>query len=123
MLQEFRDFIMKGNILEIAIGLVLALYFQVIIGAVLDGMIYPVIAAIFGEPNFQNIGFDIGDSGARIRIGLVLNAIISFLIVAFVLFLIMRATTSMKKKDEAAAPSGPSDNDLLTEIRDSLRNR
>lgn len=120
MLQEFRDFIMKGNILEIAIGLVMALYFQVIISAVLDGMIYPVIAAIFGEPNFQNIGFDIGDSGARIRIGLVINAVISFLIVAFVLFLIMRTAANMKKADEADA--GPSDNDLLTEIRDSLRN-
>lgn len=117
MLQEFKDFISKGNILEVAIALVMALYFQEIINSLLDGVIYPIIAAIFGEPNFENIGFDIGD--ARISIGLVMNAVISFVIVAFVLFLIVKAYNNMRKADEEDA--GPTEVDLLTEIRDQLR--
>ena len=121
MLAEFKDFIKQGNILQVAIGLVLALYAQKIIDALLNGVIYPIIAAVFGEPNFENIGFDIGDSGARISIGLVINAVISFVIVAFVLFLIVKAAAKMQK--EAEDDDGPSEVDLLTEIRDSLRNR
>jgi len=119
MLQEFKDFISKGNILEVAIGLVMALYFQEVINSLLDGVIYPIIAAIFGEPSFENIGFDIGE--ARISIGLVINAVISFVIVAFILFLIVKAYNNMQKKDEETAE--PTEVELLAEIRDSLRNR
>lgn len=118
MLQEFKDFIGKGNILSVAIGLVIALYFQEIINSLLDGVIYPIIAAIFGKPNFESIGFDLGD--AFVSIGLVLNAIISFVVVAFILFLIVKGYTSMQKADEEE-DAGPSETDLLTEIRDQLR--
>ena len=58
MLKEFKDFINKGNVVTIAVGLVMALYFQKIVDAVLDGVINPLIAAIFGESNFTEIGFD-----------------------------------------------------------------
>src|SRR4029078_4020169 len=86
MFEEFKEFLNKGDIITIAVGLILALYFQQIINALLVGVIFPIIAAIFGKRNFLDIGFDIGD--ARISIGLVLNAIISFVVVAFLLFLI-----------------------------------
>ncbi len=118
MLQEFKDFIKQGNILQVAIGLVMALYAQSIIDSLLEGVIYPIIAAIFGKPSLGDIGFDIGDS--RINIGLVIDAIISFVIVAFILFLIVKAWNKYNKDDE---DSGPSDNDLLVEIRDALQNR
>lgn len=118
MLQEFKTFINKGNVLAAAVGLVMALYFQEIINAVLDGVIYPIIAAIFGKPSLGDIGFDIGDS--RISIGLVIDAIIMFVIVGFVLFLIVKAWNKTQKPEEAV---GPTEVELLTEIRDSLRSR
>jgi len=117
MLAEFKDFIKQGNILQVAIGLVLALYAQKIIDALLNGVIYPIIAAIFGKPDFRAIGFDIGD--AFISIGLVIDAFISFVIVAFILFLIVKAWN----KSNPPEADGPSETDLLIEIRDALRAR
>src|SRR4051812_29373726 len=78
MLEEFREFLNKGDVVTIAVGLIMALYFQQIINALLNGVIFPIIAAIFGKRDFFDIGFDLGD--ARINIGQVLNAIISFVI-------------------------------------------
>ena len=126
MLREFKDFINKGNVVAIAVGLVMALYFQKIVDAVLEGVINPIIAAIFGEANFRDIGFDIGD--ARISIGLVIDAVISFLAVAFFLFLVVKGYNHMKA--QALREKGPEDPEapapelaLLTEIRDELRAR
>jgi large conductance mechanosensitive channel len=83
---------------------------------VLDGVINPIIAAIFGKTNFTEIGFDLGD--ARVSIGLVIDAVISFIAVAFFLFLVVKAYNNFRRNDPAA---GPTDNDLLIEIRDELR--
>ena len=118
MAAEFKDFINKGDVVTIAVGLIMALYFQKIVEAILDGVINPIIAAIFGESTFTNIGFDIGD--ARISIGLVIDAAISFVVVAFILFLLVRAYNNMKA-DAEEEDSGPSEVDLLTEIRDQLK--
>ena len=118
MLKEFKEFISKGNVVMIAVGLVMALYFAKIVDAILDGVINPIIAAIFGKSNFAEIGFDIGD--ARISIGLVIDAIISFVVVAFILFLIVKAYNRMTRK-EAAGPA--TEIALLTQIRDLLAER
>jgi large conductance mechanosensitive channel len=115
MLQEFKTFINKGNVINIAVGLVMALAFQKIVTAVLDGVINPIISAIFGEGTYQDIGFDIGD--ARISIGLVIDAVIYFLAVAFFLFLVVKAYNRWRRTDPTALPS---DNELLAEIRDLL---
>jgi large conductance mechanosensitive channel len=116
---EFRAFLNKGNVLTIAVGLVIALYFKTIIDSVVDGIINPIIAAILGKDGIGAVGIDIGK--ARINLGLVINAIISFVLVAFVLFLVVKAYNASQKKDEEVA--GPTEVELLTEIRDSLRNR
>lgn len=118
MIAEFKDFIDKGDVVTVAVGLILALYFKTIVDALLEGVILPIIAAIFGEPNFAAIGFEIGD--AFISIGLVINAVVSFVAVAFILFLIVKAYNKAKSPEEEEA-SGPSEVDLLTEIRDQLR--
>ena len=118
MVQEFRDFINKGDVVTIAVGLIMALYFAKIVDALLEGVINPIIAAIFGEDNFRNIGFEIGD--AFISIGLVIDATISFVVVAFILFLMVRAYNNMQE-DEEEEDGGPSEVDLLTEIRDQMR--
>ena len=119
MMNEFKEFVNKGNVVTIAVGLIMALYFQKIVEALLDGVINPIVAAIFGESTFTNVGFDIGD--ARISIGLLIDAVISFIIVAFILFLMIKAYNKWQAGEEE--DTGPSEVDLLTEIRDSLQNR
>lgn len=119
MIDEFKEFINKGDIVMIAVGLIMALTFFDVVTSVIDGIINPIIAAIFGESNFVGIGFDIGD--ARISIGLVIDAVITFLAVAFILFLIVKAYNAWKQDDDEDA--GPTEIELLTEIRDSLRSR
>ena len=116
-LAEFRSFINKGDVITIAVGLVMALYFAKIVDALLVGVINPIIAAIFGKSNFTEIGFDVGD--ARISIGLVIDAVISFIVVAFILFLIV---TAYNKRRGAEGPA-TTEVSLLTEIRDELRAR
>ncbi len=115
-LVEFREFINKGDVVTIAVGLIIALFFAAIVQAVLNGVIYPIISAIFSQPNYEQIGFDIGD--ARISIGLVISALITFVVVAFILFLIVKAYNRFKGPTE---PGGPTEAELLAEIRDELR--
>ena len=119
LIKDFGDFINKGNVLTIAIGLVMALYFQQIVNAFMDGVINPIIAAIFGKSNFTEIGFDIGD--ARISIGLVIDAVISFVAVAFFLFLIVEAYNRMRPAEPDVA--AVTEVGVLTEIRDLLAER
>jgi large conductance mechanosensitive channel len=117
ILQEFKEFLNQGDFITIAVGLIIALYFQKIVDALLNGVLLPIISAIFGKPDFSEIGFDIGN--ARISIGLVINAIVSFVVVAALLFLILKAYNRMRAtrtKDEADTELS-----VLREIRDSLR--
>jgi len=120
MLQDFKEFINKGNIVAIAVALVLALYFQSVLDAFLEGIIYPIIAAIFGKPQIRDIGFTINE--ARFSIGLIINAAIMFVIVAFVLFLVVQAYNRYVAKPQEEE-AGPTQEELLAEIRDLLRNR
>ena len=124
MLQEFKTFINKGNVLAVAVGLVMALYFQEIVNAILDGVIKPIIAAIFGKPSLGSVGFHLGDENDPdtpfLSIGLVIDAAIMFVIVAFILFLIVKAYNARFAQPE---DTGPTEIELHTDIRDSLRNR
>ena len=116
MLQEFKDFINKGGIFEAAVGLVMALAFVPVVGSMVDDIIMPIVAAIFGQPDFGSLHIDIGD--ARIMYGNFLTVLIAFIIIGFVLFMLVKAYNRLTAKEEE--DSGPSDNDLLVEIRDSL---
>ena len=120
MIEEFKAFINKGDVVMIAVGLVLALYFKAIVDALIDGVITPIIAAIFGKSDIFSIGFDIGD--ARISVGAVIYAALVFVVVALILFLVVKAYNGWKGPDEDE-DEGPTEIDLLTEIRDSLRSR
>lgn len=121
MLDEFKAFINKGDVVTIAVGLVMALYFKAIVDAIIAGVITPIVAAVFGESDISRVGtFEIND--AEFSIGLILQAAIDFVLVAFVLFLLVKAYNNWK----AEAPeeeAGPTEVELLTEIRDSLRTR
>jgi large conductance mechanosensitive channel len=115
---EYKDFVNRGNVIAIAVGLVMALYFQEIINAVLDGVVNPIIAAIFGEADFEDIGFSIGD--AHISIGLVIDAIITFLLVGALLFWIVKMYNKYVAKEDLAIESELS---VLKDIREELRSR
>ena len=126
MLKEFKEFAFKGNLLEIAVGLVLALAFTALVTAFINGIVMPLIAAIVGEPTFDDIVWTIGSGpdATDILIGTVITAIVNFLLVAFVLFLIVKAANRIiaRKEAEEEAPA-ITEIQLLTEIRDSLVER
>ncbi len=119
LMAEFKEFLNKGDIVTIAVGLIMALYFAKIVDAILDGIVLPIIAAIFGKPNFADIGFTINKS--RFSIGLVINAVISFIVVGFILFLIVKAYNAWRRTpDDEGADTELS---VLREIREELKNR
>lgn len=120
MLKEFKDFINRGNLVELAIAFVLAGAFAPVVGAIVSGIVMPIIAAIIGQPDFNSLAIDVGD--AKIMYGLAITAIVNFVIIAFVCFLIVKAYNKMRGPVEEA-DAGPSEVDLLIEIRDSLRQR
>lgn len=93
MLKEFKAFILKGNLVEIAVAFIMALAFAAVVASFVADIITPVIAAIFGQPDFSRLKIDIGDSA--ITYGKFLNAVITFLIVAFVMFLIVKTYNRM----------------------------
>ena len=117
IVREFREFLNQGDFITIAVGLIIALYFQKIVDAVLNGVLLPIISAIFGKPDFSDIGFDIGK--ARISIGLVINAIVSFIVVAALLFLVVRAYNRMRHTPDRE--EADTELSVLRQIRDSLQ--
>ena len=118
MLKEFREFAMKGNIVDLAVAVIIGGAFGKIIDSLVADVIMPVIGKIMGDPNY----FLTWTAGG-IPLGRFIQAIFNFLIIAFVLFLVIKAINSRKKKEETAPAATPEDIVLLREIRDSLKNR
>jgi large conductance mechanosensitive channel len=123
MLNEFKAFISKGNVLDLAVGIIIGAAFTAIVTSLVDDLVQPLIGMIIGGIDFSSIGFSIGD--ARFAIGNFITAVIKFLIIAWVVFLLVKAVNRMmpKKEEAPAAPAGPSDNDLLKEILAELRKK
>jgi large conductance mechanosensitive channel len=137
MFKEFKTFIAKGNVMEMAVGLIMALYFGAIVKSLVDHVIMPPIGLLLGNVDFSNLKVVLaeatmnGDTAVpevAISYGMFINTIITFLIVAFCIFLVVKGYNKMKesmekKEEEApAAPPEPSKEELLlTEIRDLLK--
>ena len=119
MLKEFKEFISRGNLVELAVAVILGLAFNQVIQSLVIGVFTPLIGAIFGEPNLSALTIRIGR--AAIQLGFFLDALISFLITAWVLFLVVRAYNRAFPKEEEE--TGPTEIELLTQIRDELRLR
>jgi large conductance mechanosensitive channel len=119
MLKEFKEFISRGNLVELAVALILGLAFNTVVQSLVADVFTPLIAAIFGEPDFSAITIPVGDS--EILIGSFLNALFAFLITAWVLFLVVRAYNRSFPKEEE--PAAPTELEILTQIRDELRLR
>jgi large conductance mechanosensitive channel len=117
---EFKAFVMRGNLLELAVAFIMGLAFAGVVTSFTNDIIGGILGMLFGEPNFGSVVIRFG--GGTILIGSFINAVVNFVIVAFVLFLVIKAYNRMQKPkaEEAAVPSQV---ELLTEIRDALRSR
>ena len=136
MLKEFRDFAMKGNVVDLAVAVIIGAAFGAIVNSLVTDVIMPLIGAITGGLDFSNYFLalsskvtaanlaDAKKQGAVLAWGSFLTLTLNFLIVAFVLFIVIRVMTQFKRK-EAAAPAAPPkptrEEELLTEIRDLLK--
>ena len=116
MLKGFRDFVLRGNVIDLAVAVVIGAAFGTIITALVENIINPLIAAIVGKPNITQVG-NFAINGANFSIGAVLQAILNFLFVAaavyFVLVAPMNKLAAMRKQGEEAAPEAPSEEVLL----------
>ncbi len=133
MLKEFRDFAMKGNVVDLAVGIIIGAAFSSIVSSLVADIVMPLIGAIAGGLDFSNyftglskavIATNLADAkkqGAVLAWGNFLTLTLNFIIVAFVLFLVIRLMNKLKRKDEAAAPKPTREEELLTEIRDLLK--
>ena len=142
--KEFKEFAVKGNVIDLAVGVIIGGAFGKIVDSVVNDLVMPIVAAVIGKPDFSNLyfvlkgnvpeGTALADARklpntAILAYGNFLTVAINFLLLALIIFLMIRAVNSMKRKHEAAAaaaapPPGPSSTDqLLTEIRDELKKK
>ena len=132
MLKEFKEFAMKGNLVDIAVGFVMGAAFKEVVTSFTGGIVSPLIGLLF-DTDFKALRMKLQDGTLNdegkmvgevfLEYGTFLTNILDFIIVAFVMFLVVKGVNNMKKKEEPApeAPAGPSQEDLLTEIRDLLK--
>jgi len=121
MLKEFKEFAMRGNIVDLAVAVIIGGAFGSVIAALTDSLIMPLISMLLGKDGVGGLYFTI--SGTIFPIGVFLQAVINFILIAFVLFLIIKAMNSMKEKEITAPAAPPEQIELLREIRDALKNR
>ena len=124
MLKGFKEFISRGNVVELAVGVIIGAAFKNIVDALVDGIINPLIAAVIGKPDFSD-AFILTLNGSDVKFGLLITAIINFILMAFAIYFCivvpMNALNARRKKDEELAEEEASDEvKLLTEIRDAL---
>lgn len=119
MLKEFKDFAMKGHIVDLAVAVIIGGAFGKIVTALTDSIIMPIIALIIGKGGMSEVSFTIGST--VFPVGILLQSIIDFVLIAFVLFVIIKAMNAAKKKEVEALAATPEDITLLREIRDALK--
>ena len=125
LVKDFRDFVMRGNVLDLAVAVVIGVAFNAVVTSLVNDVLMQIIAAIVGKPNFNDLTFTINDG--IIYYGRFITALINFLIIAATLFVIVRAFEEMQKRRKAAGDEPEEEKTdevvLLGEIRDLLRDR
>jgi len=124
MIQEFRDFINRGNVMDLAVAVIIGAAFGAIVNSLVNDIVMPIIGIIFGGVDFTTLAIQVGEES--ITYGNFIQAIVNFVLIAFTVFLIVRAYNRLQEEEEPEAkpeaPPEPSDEvKLLTEIRDLLR--
>ena len=133
LLKEFKDFAMKGNVLDLAVGVIIGQEFSKIVNSLVSDVILPPLGAAIGGMNFKELAWDLGVKGAdgkvaTLNYGNFLQACVNFTIIAFAVFMIVKAKNVAEKRlvgvtDPKAPPPPPEDILLLREIRDELKKR
>jgi large conductance mechanosensitive channel len=140
MLKEFKEFAVKGNMIDMAVGIIIGGAFGTIVKSLVDDVIMPIVSGIFSMPDFSNLFVVLKgvkgetftsveaarEAGAAVlAYGQFINAVISFLIVGFAIFMMVKGINSLKRKQEPETkkdePKGPTEVELLAEIRDALK--
>ena len=125
MLKEFKDFAMRGNVVDMAVGIIIGAAFGKIISSLVSDVIMPPIGMLMGSVSFSELALALGEGegAATLNYGIFIDTIINFLIVALAIFMLIKGLNSMKKKEEekpAEPPKPSAEETLLTEIRDLL---
>jgi large conductance mechanosensitive channel len=118
-LNEFKQFAMRGNVIDLAVGLVIGTAFHTIITALVGNIIMPLLGIITGGNNLSSLTFSV--KSATVQYGVFLQSILDFILVAFALFVAIKAINRFKKAEEAKPVETPKQEVLLTEIRDLLK--
>ena len=122
LVDEFKAFALRGNVLDLAVAVIIGVAFGAVVNAFTDGILMAFVAAVFGEPNFDSITIHLGDG--RILIGAFLTAVVNFVLVALALFAVIKVAARLMPTKPEPAHEAPVPSDealLLTEIRDLLR--
>ncbi|MGX5818456.1 large-conductance mechanosensitive channel protein MscL [Chitinophaga lutea] len=121
-LSEFKAFAMKGNVIDLAVGVVIGAAFGKIVNSLVEAIIMPIVGILIGKVDFKSLLVKVGD--AEIKYGEFIQATVEFIIIAFAIFLVVRTINKLKKPEEAPAPAGPTPTEqLLVEIRDELKKK
>ena len=130
MIKEFRDYIAKGNVMDMAVGIIIGAAFTAIVTSLVDDLINPIISLFMGGIDFSGMGFRLGEGedAAIFAWGNFIMALINFLIIAWVVFILVKMVNrvkdaAMKKEEAPEEPAGPTEVELLQEIRDQLAAR
>lgn len=126
IVQEFREFAVKGNMVDMAVGIIIGAAFGRIISSLVNDVVMPPLGLLIGGVDFSELAITLkaAEAGAEavlLRYGLFINNLIDFLIIAFAIFVVIKAMNSMKRKEEAMPAEPPKEQVLLEEIRDLLK--
>jgi large conductance mechanosensitive channel len=114
--KEFKEFISRGSVLDLAVGIVIGIAFKAVVDSFTNDVLMAIVGAVFGEPNFNNLTLEIGNG--VISYGKLLTTIVNFVLIAFALFLVVKAFNTFRRKEETEPQS--TEKDILVEIRDLL---
>ena len=126
MIQEFKDFALKGNMIDMAVGIIIGAATSTVVGSLVKDIVMPPIGVLLGGIDFSSMKWSLTDKadGAAINYGVFINHLITFVIVAFVVFLLIKMMNAMRTAEEAAPPPEPPASEVyLKEIRDALTNK
>jgi large conductance mechanosensitive channel len=120
MIKEFKEFAIRGNVIDLAVAVIIGGAFGKIISALVDNIMMPLIGILMEGKNFTTLSLKVGE--AEVKYGLFLQNVVDFILIAFVLFLVIKGINNFKKAEAPAPPPGPTNEEkLLMEIRDALK--
>lgn len=121
MLKEFKEFIARGNVIDLAVGVIIGGAFTSIVNSLVTNIINPLLGLFIGQIDLSNLVVKVGST--TFKYGSFINAIINFLIISFIVFLIVKAINKVTKREKKEKPAAPTAEDYLKEIRDLLKEK